>query len=748
MLLMPAQPIVPLVDWRISWVGSRRLVLLLLWLTIAACVYLLSFPAYDPHHFLPFALFILYYTALYLRLLAVPFWSEDTLEVLEESRRSADGHVRHVFEVVEHEELPHFIVMIAAFKSEASIGSVLHALDNQRYPADKYEVYVITQEAELHECRRLSSATGDLVERALRGGVPLEERPATASGEAVSVLTEVLASAARDTRGELSTAERIRCRVVAASRLGWTARAIAADVREALLLDFLERWQKGMLLDECMAAFAELGLEILESERQLLRAKAERGLRWAGDLIAGFHQVLGLGSGPTLFSDPHKPIRVARDWMATDLGARWVLARLFRRLRPAVHELVREAERRLAPVTVHVAARPDLESVLRRTCESVYATCPEEVSRTMRLIDNPRFHHVCRAKEGGGKPESLNAGYESLMRAYRGRLPPRTLFLIIDADSLLHSAALATTAREVLADGDFESIRQVAPLSTSNFQGNNVFGKLVSCLDTIGSTGKWAWNTRAQLRPDLPAGSGIVVPLRLIRYLDRTKGTPWEAKTITEDARMVITDYGLMDGASRKTKFVPTYLLEAVPQGSGILATYRQYWAQRMRWASGGPDEIIQLVRSYATDRIYDGLDPRCTEECAKSLARRIAARLRQTKLLVGWTSDHLWWGWGFGLAPVVWISFSFFYVTPPFFTLFGLVLFLGVPALVVFRTFRRFATVIPGPLAYSSIVKMYVGGLLLGWFLTLPIIYTHLLYVLHRHDRFRTWTTTAKPRF
>ena len=134
----------------------------------------------------------------------------------------------------------------------------------------------------------------------------------------------------------------------------------------------------------------------------------------------------------------------------------------------------------------------------------------------------------------------------------------------------MSSSSLAVVAREIRSDPELNVVRQMAPISTSNYAGNNAFVKVVGCLDTLGSMGKWARSTRTLERPDLPAGSGLVIPAPLLEFLRRTRGSPWDGSTITEDARLVISDYGLLDGATRRTKFVPVHLLEAVPEGPTV----------------------------------------------------------------------------------------------------------------------------------------------------------------------------------
>ena len=293
-------------------------------------------------------------------------------------------------------------------------------------------------------------------------------------------------------------------------------------------------------------------------------------------------------------------------------------------------------------------------------------------------------------------------------------------------------------------------VRQIAPISTSNYAGNNAFVKLVGCLDTLGSMGKWARSTRTLERPDLPAGSGLVIPAPLLEHLRRTRGSPWDGTTITEDARLVISDYGLLDGATQRTKFVPVHLLEAVPEGPTVLGVFKQYWAQRMRWASGGPDEIRQLLRAFRTDHLY--VNTRSPDGRFQLRRRgrweRMLARSRHLWMLLRWTGDHFWWGPGYGLAPLVWLTFDFFYPTPRLFRIIGCSMLFGLPAWTLFGVFRRFAPFVPGGLQWQDLIRLYLTALLLALFLPWPVMHTHILYLLGRTSRFKGWAATPKPQY
>lgn len=731
-------------SWIVEGALVRQFGSFVLWLGIALSFYLLSFPSHDPFFALPFVLFILYYARLSQRLILVALWAEDTMRLL---RASVDArHLAHRQLVIAErsQELPHFIVMIAAYKAGSSIGSVLESLNHQHYPAENYEVYVITHEAENEEKRNNLGLTEARILESILTEVPCRSGPATD----IRILEEVFLEAVmKQQEIDIGVAQYF-CFVAARDCLGIRRKVIRDQLFRKLIFDSFSLRNKGRSPEECMQLFERLNIHVTRQGLRLILNAADRSLSASNQVVSGFSKILGLGPDQPLFCSVSKPLRLAMSISEEDFCVRIQLLQLRRSLSSQLDCFLDRVKTELAGVKRRVIGLADLRGSVRKAYNHVHRTCPETVDEVLYSLGRKNFHHICHTKARAGKPESLNAGYEYILRHRPEVIAPNVFFLVIDADSLLHSSCLSTAACEILGDSGYPAIRQIVPISTSNFYGNNVLGKLVCCLDTIGSTGKWAWNTRTQRRPDLPAGSGVVIPAMLLDHLAQRKGAPWETGTVTEDARMIITDYGLMDCATRKTKFIPVYLLEAVPQGTGLFDTYRNYWIQRTRWASGGPDEVVELVKEYWGTRLYDRLESKTRDPwpLRRSATERIRARYRHTRLLVSWIGDHLWWGIGLGLAPVVWVLFNFFLITPRFFAVFGLLLFLGVPAFVIFRTFRKCQDFIPGGLRPAALFQLFSGSILLAWFLSFPIIYTQILFLLGRRKQFRKWTSTIKP--
>jgi cellulose synthase/poly-beta-1,6-N-acetylglucosamine synthase-like glycosyltransferase len=700
------------------------------WCALVAVTYMVAFPTTAPLFAFPYIVFSVYFGWLYFRLLVVPLWALNTLRELE----------RPAQEIAAESDHPSLVVLIAAYKAQGSIASVLQALNHQRYPRDRFRAYVVTQAAENTEKWERFVAVAAVIRRVLHGGMNGTDRSETI----LAVLARLVGAEPWARPGGATDVLRY---AVAGRLLGWASGDLAKRLTKTLLADLCRAHHESHSLTHVWEALADAGLRVdgyclLLAER-LVTCCARRSMK----TLADFDRILGMSPGASLFGDPEKPFALAASLAGDGLGTVALRARLFRRIERSIVSWLGAIDKPSYSMRDTIAADAALEARLREAYDAVERTCPEVVDRALESC-GPNIHHICRTKVGGGKPESLNTAYSLLVASGDLVVDDDTQIVVIDADSLLHASSLAVVAHEIVSDPDRYAIRQIAPISTSNYPGNNMFVKMICCLDTVGSMGKWARSTRTLDRPDLPAGSGLVIPSVLLEYLRETKGTPWDGTTITEDARLVISDYGLLDGVTRRTKFVPIHLLEAVPEGRSLVDVFRQYWTQRMRWASGGPEELRRLVQQFRAPRAFARARPdRGFHTVALGWRERMIVHLRHLRLLGRWAADHLWWGPGYGLAPLIWLAFAFWYITPPAFKFIGLSLVFGLPGWTVLIVFRRFSRFVPGGLTTSGLLRLYIGTLVLATCHTWPIIYTQFLYLIGREDQFRIWTTTAKPR-
>ena len=730
-------------EWMINRNAIDDILSFILWLTIALIVYLLSFPTYSPQLALPYIIFILYYTRLYWRLITVPMWAEDTLKILK--KYVSPYSKKNQLNIFEDKELPDIIVLIAAYKAEGSISSVLKALQLQNYPENKYKVIVITQQAENDEKWKRYDSVKENILKLLKS----REIDQSHSILDIELLKELIHSNLKGTDSEDEIKTELSSLIAAYLLFGKSYRFIVEQAACSLIDNFFYQYQLHGFISS-LSLFHSVGISINSNEEKFIKYVVKTCFKKSDRITRDFSKILGLINNQTIFIDPLKTSKLAISLKNENIFVNLASLYLRKKIRRQLKNYISTVEKQLDEIQSNLLDLPYLSDRMKAIYNRINRTCPEVVDESLLSTNHSQFCHICRKKIGGGKPVSLNTGYFHILENGSCQISDSTHFLVIDADSLLHSSTLRTIANEISKDTDKNIIRQIAPLSTSNFFGNDSYGKLISCLDTIGSMGKWARNIRTQKRPDLPAGSGVAIPATFIKYLEELKEVPWETNTITEDARMIITDYGLIDGANSKTKFVPIYLLEAVPEGRNIIQTYKNYFAQRMRWASGGPTEIIELLKAFHNKKPFTSSNDGNGNFISyiPNFITKMKVRYRHIRLLMYWISDHFWWGFGFGLAPIVWLLFSYYFITPPFLKLFGLMLLLGTPTMVIFNVFKKFSCFVPGGLDYLTLLKLYVATIFMAWFQTLPIMYTQLLFLFRKKNKFHEWTATAKPQF
>ena len=421
-----------------TWVVPRSLldkVLTLgVWIAVTWLVYAASFPLTPPVAQLPYILFIVYFATLCLRMLTVPLWANNTIRLLERCSREPVGLPA---------TCPQFLVFIAAYKAQESIQVVLEALRHQTYPADKFRVYVITQAAENFE----KSAQFQDVSRRVRSAVHKGGRREETSHADLRVLAALIQRlpVPAGPSGPISV---LLSHAIAGKLLQWTKPKLSRALAKLVLLQFLRADSEGRQLESASRDLASDGLTLRSTAVRLILQFVPRCTSIASQVIADFARILGLPPHISVFADPAKPWKlaatVAGDRVTTRLQSPILNLMLRRDLGnwlDGVSEIGETCRRTLMSL-------PDFEADLRKGYDAGVRTCPEAVEDAL-VRCGPNFHHICRKKVGGGKPESLNSAYFQLLEEEPELLGDDTFFVVIDADSLLCSSSLAVAAREI-----------------------------------------------------------------------------------------------------------------------------------------------------------------------------------------------------------------------------------------------------------------------------------------------------------
>lgn len=368
-------------------------------------------------------------------------------------------------------------------------------------------------------------------------------------------------------------------------------------------------------------------------------------------------------------------------------------------------------------------------------------TTGEAVERFMQDTKPPNLTHLTSFRRSC-KADALNLAYTHCLES--NIVNDDTFVLVLDSDSFLPPYALQVIDEEIRQDGNRDIIRQLASIPMANYASGDIFTKFISMADSVGAVGRWSSEVRTSRRPTLHAGSGVVIPLKLCHYLTSRYGEPWDARVITEDARLLIGRYSLLDGARMKTKAVPCPLIEAVPFGNNLLETYRSFWNQRVRWATGGYDEFLSLATAkpdqiFVTSSSYMPYSP--------TVGEAIAAMVRRLRLTVSWTLDHAWWGTSTLLSPLFWMVGTYVATPPRWVSMAGLAavfIALGYLLGVCFTEFQAFTGRKSGP---GEFFLLSLLSFPLAFFYTLPVLVTQLTCLLGGRKRYQGWNpATIKP--
>lgn len=648
------------------------------------------------------ALLLVLYFLWYRRLFHVILWSTSTYRLLER------GHWASVpIQTAEKSEnLPVLHVLIAARSASGCITAVLRAAAAQDYPQDRYHVWAITEHGEREAVERERAQLINMVRDASAAD---ELEP-----EALALLWRCVAGRCECPGSWVESLSRGQLR-------GLLAHPTSAELLVEDLFTHLDRaleagaeWRESVA--KLVAGTADL--ELIEREASAIR-------RLLGRTSSDFVRLLG------------------NDTLDTESLRAQLVPRRCRK--PAISRLAERIRRHWAdPAAPLPVVDP---TVLRRFLTERFLSTQECVKATIRLLDNRNLHHLDPINRAF-KPGALNIAYREIQR--RGLLssPEKTFFIIIDADSLLPRQALSTIVKEIGRGNQSRSILQMVSIPTANFFCAHWLSNFIAFADAVGAVGKWARSTRRQLRPDLHAGSGVIIPATLIAYIEATEGTPWDESTITEDARLIIGQFGAMNLGSNKTCLVPVYLLEAVPDRAHFGPTYKSFWQQRQRWTKGGIDELgYMLGRSRAFS--YSRFDPasRRWQSFAPSQRERLSSAVQRVRRVSHWIGDHLMWGVGGIVFLSHWWIFALLLGEPPVeLRLLSLALLLATPQVFLLGPGRAVSYFVPGGIGRKRKMLLYLQSFTLIWIYCLPVAATQLACALGFGARLMDWKTTGKP--
>ncbi|MFC1661604.1 hypothetical protein ACFL3S_09160 [Gemmatimonadota bacterium] len=653
-----------------------------------------------------------FYLVFYWRIAGFTYWAHATYRRL--ARALANSSVESETPIVSPTRpFPVIHILIAAYEAQESIPAVIRAIGNQDYPKDRYHAWIVTERKErdakeAHRIHLLTQAEADL-----------------ASGRVSDSMRQIYWLAESMTAGTLVE----WCTLIldpGGPLRGYLGNRDAASM---LMSDLLRR---SFAMSDCPEALVTewTRLGIGKIGRWLLLREGKKAASILERVSADFERLLGS-------RDVYRTGDIEREIVQRAVSRwtwRWFAHRLRTRLEIKGAQPLPPPLERLTPI---------LEATTLSTQASVSAAIRESGFSNVHLLD---------PYGRGFKPGALNHAYQHLRD--NGHLKEEhqgeALLLIIDSDSLLPDHALSAVAEEVKTEGRPTPVMQLASVPTANFFSGGWYSRFVSLADSIGAVGKWSRSTRQRQKPDLHAGSGVVIPTSLAEYLDRQQDGPWTDTTLTEDARIIIGQFGMMNHGRNLTRMVPAYLLEAVPASGSFLETYRSFWNQRRRWTTGGYDEAVYLwgLPDWVLFSRFEADTGTWVQECPAAWPR-VQARGRQFRRWAVWVWDHFWWGVGGGIILTHWWMVSLMVAAPNrTIAALGLAALLLTPLLYLVLLTRYVTLFTPGGMSVYTRVVLYGLCFIAIWLYVLPVVVIQIFCLVGQRSEMLDWRPTQKPRF
>lgn len=693
---------------RLSSIQRKTFGFLIYLFGLSGCVVLAQTNIDGPSATVVWAVILAFYFVFYRRIAQIVYWSNDTYRHL---RPTLPGSIREPTEAFSRADLPTFHILIASYEAAESIGPVLRAIAHLDYPKDHYHAWVITERSEL---------------------LKKEAQCASLLDYAGTRVTTTQLDPELCTVFWLSESERY------SSLSAWVEQVTTGAFRPYLshptaptlfLSDLLSRLRQVGDRNHLYTSGVLAPLQLRSKEWARLERALQRIETRSTEIAADFERLLGAHAIYCQEDIEHQLITSA------------VTGR-------SLHKIGRRAcaclENADTEPAIQLPPKAQLAQTAKRMIRSTQAVVADNISNTSNI------HHL-DPHNRGFKPGALNAAFRHIDDSGLLRAPSKTFFIIIDADSLLPRHALREIVKELDAIHPQQPVMQMVSIPTANFFDAGWYSRFISFADAIGAVGKWARTTRQQLRPDLHAGSGVVVPASLAVYIAAAQGgKPWTETTLTEDARLIVGQFGMMNSVQNKTRIVPTYLLEAVPAEFRFRSTYKSFWNQRRRWTTGGFDELFYMLSApdWLKFTRFDGPTQSWTPS-VPDIRERMAARWRQLSRTTLWVWDHFWWGLGGAIILTHWWLISMAIAAPSSFIFWiGLTALLLVPLLFLSTSGRHLSTFIPGGLSLQSLAMLYLLSFVAIWIYCLPVVAIQLACIFGFRSRILEWKPTQKPKY
>ena len=385
------------------------------------------------------------YFVFYRRLALIVYWSWDTYRLLKRS------HTMHgSYDLLTSDDnvdgLPRFRILIASYRAEDSIASVLDAAAHQRYPKHLYSSWVVTESSEKNQhgewLDSVVTETTDL----------LKERkdPKVCSSESTRLAWVFIRSKHASLLSWLDGIAKGELGLLSANQeaVSWLAEDLASWHTDGII------WTGGTAEEQDCPP-------LIRRETVILERIIEKRTKTKSKVLADFRQILGRAS--------FAPDEVAELPIRGSFLDSLQLRRLAKKIL------------RSAPSIGFTSAQGHSESEIMLCARDLFPSTQDAVIDWMHKNPEANVYHLDPLNRGY-KPGALNVAFYEMRQSGHLNDPANTYFIIVDSDSLLCERALQACAFEILRADGRPQIYQMVSIPTANFFSGGWYSRFVSLL--------------------------------------------------------------------------------------------------------------------------------------------------------------------------------------------------------------------------------------------------------------------------
>jgi cellulose synthase/poly-beta-1,6-N-acetylglucosamine synthase-like glycosyltransferase len=571
-----------------------------------------------------------YYAFLYYRYFRALRGFDEAHKEIESARNIDWRRKAEVFSSEHGKELPRFLTIVPAYDCMATIRKTIQTIAYSDYPADRFNIYVLTESKEAARAERKRERIVNVAYDLLTS----QELPSDGYQEAEPLIRFILDNHFRDISPELS---HLLTEKILKGRLdrNTVERIVGAAIADLRIADALQ----GKLVDGKMAQYADYAKRIIEDYSSILGFESRQDYTDPESFSQLAKELVRCADSEKQLSLREIGRKAIKDDRPEGLDVR-----LFNALSSPseteryIGERLREAR------TQFIGMGDGFRDLLEEAYDETFVTTVSEAEKEKDRL-NAQYpglvEHLVLEEHPGFKPGAMNLFLERVDGSIKD--PDNSHVVVFDGDSLPARWSLPLLAYSIISSEEKNPVFQIYVSAMGNYhhtRGRFIRGRtieLIPLFQTIGMTGRVRGMSVPHKEPDMDGGRGFSIPYNLIK---RFGG--WDIRTVCEDSRLLTVRVGLMDERTKYSKYLPAFNLEETPTSISV------YLKQQKRWVKG-IDDVIEIIKAPISDML---LSSDLTQKEKPGFAGRMKLNARKARLAFTDGLRYLYWGLlPFGLA-------------------------------------------------------------------------------------------------